>query len=112
MLSDILMNYRTVISFGEKNVDYLISRYDKLLEYPNKVGIKNAHWSGLFFGYSQFIRFGYLAFVFYIASKFIFDYNENPKNTYIGIYILFISAMGTGIAMSEAPSLSKAKESA
>ena len=112
LLSDILMNYRTVISFGEKNVEYLMSRYDQLLTEPNRIGIRNAHWSGLFFGYSQFIRFGYLAFVFYIASMFIIDYHEDPKNTYIGVYILFVSAMGTGLAMSEAPSVSKAKESA
>lgn len=24
LLSDILMNYRTVLSFGEKNIDYLL----------------------------------------------------------------------------------------
>jgi hypothetical protein len=46
------MNYRTVISFGEKNVDYLMSKYDQLLEYPNLVGIKNAHLGGFLFGYS------------------------------------------------------------
>ena len=75
LLSDILMNYRTVISFGEKNIEYLMSRYTALLIEPNKAGVRNAHWNGLLFGYSQFIRFGYLAFVFYIGSKFIFDYN-------------------------------------
>lgn len=34
LLSDIIMNYRTVVSFGEKNVDYLMSRYEMLLAEP------------------------------------------------------------------------------
>ena len=32
LLSDILMNYRTVIGFGEKNVNYLLKNFDVLLE--------------------------------------------------------------------------------
>jgi len=30
-----LINYRTVISFGEKNVEYVMTRFDNLLEEPN-----------------------------------------------------------------------------
>jgi hypothetical protein len=65
------MNYRTIISFGEKNVDFLMGKYDRLLDVPNLVGVKNSHLSGFFFGYSQFVRFGFIAFVFYIGSLFI-----------------------------------------
>lgn len=32
LLSDILMNYRTVISFGDKNVDFILTKFDSLLE--------------------------------------------------------------------------------
>ena len=28
LLSDIIMNYRTIISFGEKNVDFLMGYYN------------------------------------------------------------------------------------
>ena len=35
LLSDIIMNYRTVIGFGEKNVEYLLTKFDKLLEAPS-----------------------------------------------------------------------------
>jgi ATP-binding cassette subfamily B (MDR/TAP) protein 1 len=31
LLSDVIMNYRTIISFGEKNTDFLVGKYDKLL---------------------------------------------------------------------------------
>jgi ABC-type multidrug transport system fused ATPase/permease subunit len=52
LLSDILINYRTVIGFGEKNMDYLLERFDALLEEPNLRGIKQGHYAGFFFGYS------------------------------------------------------------
>jgi ATP-binding cassette, subfamily B (MDR/TAP), member 1 len=71
LLSDIIMNYRTVVGFGEKNVDYLLGKFDELLEVPNQQGIKNAHLSGFFFGYSQCIRFIFVGVVFYIASILI-----------------------------------------
>lgn len=52
LLSEVLMNYRTVISFGEKNISHLMSKYDSLLAYPNKLAVSNAHKSGILFGYS------------------------------------------------------------
>lgn len=33
-LNDVVLNYRTVISLGHKNVEYILSRYDNLLEGP------------------------------------------------------------------------------
>lgn len=68
LLSDIIMNYRTVISFGQKNVDFILGRYSELLIVPQEAGIKRSHISGLFFGYSQSIRFIFIAIVFYVAS--------------------------------------------
>ena len=35
LLSDIIMNYRTVISLGDKNVNYILDKYNKLLSIPN-----------------------------------------------------------------------------
>jgi len=52
LLSDIILNYRTVIAFGPKNVDAILNRYAQLLVVPREAGIKKAHISGLFFGYS------------------------------------------------------------
>jgi len=66
------MNYRTIIGFGEKNITYVMQNFDSLLEEPNKAGVKNAHLAGFFFGYSQFVRYGFISFVFYIASYFIY----------------------------------------
>ena len=106
------MNYRTVISFGEKNIDYLLNRFDVLLEEPALKGIKEGHWGGFFFGYSQCIRFLFVGIIFYIAAIFVKEYNDKPDDTYIGLYTLFLAALGTGISLSSAPSIGKAKAAA
>lgn len=77
LLNDIIINYRTVISFGEKNVQFILSRYATLLLGTHQANIRRAHISGLFFGYSQSIRFIYVAFIFYIAALFSSRYNLN-----------------------------------
>lgn len=91
------MNYRTIISFGEKNIDFLMNKYNSLLEEPLWVGVRNAHLSGVLFGYSQFIRFAFTAFIFYIASIFIKKYADGQESSFIAIYILFMSALGSGM---------------
>ncbi|CDW89499.1 abc transporter [Stylonychia lemnae] len=110
LLSDIIINYRTVLSFGEKNIEFLIQKYDDLLEEPKRIGIKSAHISGFFYGYTTCIRFLFIAFVFYMSSIFIFEYNDKPEDTYIGVYTLFVAALGTGTLLSQMPSVNKAKK--
>ena len=112
LLSDIIMNYRTVIGFGSKNVDYLLGNFDALLDAPNRMGIKNAHLSGFYFGYSQCVRFVFIGIVFLIAAEFIYHFDEDSQNTYIGVYTLFVAALGSGLSMSSAPSVSKAQSAA
>ena len=46
------MNYRTVISFGDKNVQFILKKYAELLEVTHKSNVKTSHVAGLFFGYS------------------------------------------------------------
>lgn len=112
LLSDIIINYRTVIGFGEKNIDYLLTKFDSLLAVPQQDGIKVAHQSGFWFGYSNFVRFGFIGIVFYISAVFIVDYNMPSDDVYIGVYVLFVAALGTGIALSSAPSVGKAQAAA
>ena len=77
LLADIIVNYRTVIGFGEKNVEYLLQKYDNLLEKPNTDGVKTAHIEGFLFGYSNGIRNIFIGVVFYIASQLIYNSGEN-----------------------------------
>lgn len=112
LLSDIILNYRTVIAFGPKNVDMILERYSALLVIPREAGIKKAHISGLFFGYSQGIRFIFIGFVFYIAAVFTKRYDLDSQQVYTGCYVVFVGSIGTGVSLSQLPSITKARESA
>lgn len=112
LLSDIIMNYRTVIGFGSKNVDYLLQKYDKLLEEPKRLTIKASHLAGFYFGYGQCVRFVFVGLCFYFAAEVIAKYHDDQVNTYIGINTLFVAALGSGISIASAPSVPKAKEAA
>jgi len=106
------LNYRTVIAFGSKNVDSILDRYAELLIVPREAGIKKAHISGLFFGYSQGIRFVFIAIVFYLASLFTKNYSLDSQEVFTGCYVVFVGAIGTGVSLSQMPSISKARASA
>ena len=69
------MNYRTVISFGPKNIAFLMEKYASLLVVPNKQGLKMAHYAGIGFGYSFFVRFLFMGVVFYISILMIRRYD-------------------------------------
>ena len=51
LLADIIMNHKTVISFGEKNINFLVERYSNFLLMPYKNAVKSAHITGLLFGF-------------------------------------------------------------
>lgn len=52
LLSEIIMNYRTIIGFGAKNIDAIMDEYRSHIYLPNRGAVKKAHISGFFFGYS------------------------------------------------------------
>jgi ATP-binding cassette subfamily B (MDR/TAP) protein 1 len=112
LLSDIIINYRTIISFGDKNINHLMEKFQELLLAPNRDNIVSAHLTGFFFGYSSFARYCYVAFVFYIAAVFIFRQGDDPMKTFVGVYVVFISALGCGTQLSHAPSMGKARDAA
>ena len=86
LLSDMIMNYRTVISFGEKNIEFLIRKYELFLKEPYIRGRRMAHINGVLFGFSQFMRFGFIGFIFYIGAKFILDYpDDNAESVFAAI---------------------------
>ena len=77
LLNDLIMNYRTVIAFGDKNVQFMLRKYAELLVIPHQTNIKSSHVSGLFFAYSQSIRFIYIGFVFFVASLLVTNLGLN-----------------------------------
>ena len=52
LLSDIILNYKTVISFGDENVNSLIDEFELLLIKPVQSRIRSSHIAGILFGYS------------------------------------------------------------
>lgn len=109
LLSDIILNYRTVIGFGQKNVDMILDRYSELLIIPKQAGIKKAHISGLFFGYSQAIRFVFIGVVFYLAAIFVQSKGASSQQVFTGCYVVFVGSIGAGVSISQIPSMAKAK---
>lgn len=83
-----------------------------MLVIPHNAGLKRAHISGLFFGYSQSIRFAFVAFIFYIAALFVDKYDEDSEKMFTGCYVVFVGSIGAGVAISMIPSVSKAKSAA
>jgi ATP-binding cassette subfamily B (MDR/TAP) protein 1 len=71
-----------------------------------------AHVAGVAFGYAFFIRFVYLGVSFYIASHIIVHQNLPPKDNFIAVFVLLMSALGAGINASNVPSVAKAKDAA
>jgi hypothetical protein len=54
----------------------------------------------------------FLGVVFWVGSVVIRKFGYNPADVFIAINIIFSAAMGTGVALSNIPSISKAKQSA
>lgn len=101
-----------MIGFGQKNVEAVILKFQQYLDEPSSKRVRNAHINGFFFGYSNSARMLFLGIVFYIGSFIIRSGNGDSQNIYLSIWILFSTSMGAGIAMSNVPSVQKAKHSA
>jgi ATP-binding cassette, subfamily B (MDR/TAP), member 1 len=78
LLSDVILNYRTIISFGQDNVNTIMDKYESLLEGPANLRVRYAHIAGVAFGYSLCVRLVYIGIVFFVGSKFIVTYDLDP----------------------------------
>ncbi|CDW72274.1 abc transporter [Stylonychia lemnae] len=112
LISEILINYKTVISFGEKNIGFIINKYQDFLMQPKRSAIKISHYSGIMYGYSQSIRFLFIALMFAIAAEYIVHYYNTPEESFVAIYTMLMSALESGMLISQIPSLNKAKKAA
>lgn len=67
-----------------------------------------AYIGGIFFGYGYFIRYALMGGLFYIGTLLIMHKGLDPEGTYMAIFILYMSTVGAGIHLSNAPSVSRA----
>lgn len=103
-----VINYKTVTSFGEENVELIFSKFSDLMSGPLETNVKNAHISGFAHGYSQCARMIFMGIIFWIGSIMIIKYDYPPKDVYICINVLMHAAMGVGMSLSNIPSLKRA----
>jgi len=50
LLSDVIINYRTVISFGQKNIDELCSKFEEFSKGPMEEVISKSNRAGMYYG--------------------------------------------------------------
>lgn len=112
LLSDVVINYKTVISFGSRNIEPVFDKFEALMKEPLLKRIKFAHMSGVFFGYSQSVRMLYMGLIFYLGTYVIKNYDFAVENVYFTMFILMNATMGAGVQMANVPSINRAKDSA
>ena len=70
LLSDVILNYRTVMSFGQANVDLINAKFKQLLEAPQARRVRNFGLAGLANGWSSCARVAYIGAA-YMAGNYI-----------------------------------------
>ena len=86
-----IINYRTVISLGQKNVDEMIEKFEHLLVGPMEDVIKKANLAGVYYGLGQSGRTLYISVAF-SACIFILVYHfgiDNQKVFFTCFYFYF-----------------------
>lgn len=113
LLSDVIINYRTVISFGQKNVDSICERFEQLLEGPMQDVIKKSNRAGLYYGLGQSGRTIYISLVFIINIELLIaKWGLDGIDVFTSTYLLFFTYMSLGSQAANVPSITKAKQAA
>jgi hypothetical protein len=99
LLSDIMQNYKIIMSFGSSNIDWVVDRYHGLLETPRRESTHKAMIVSAALGYSMFIRFVYAALVFYIGGVLAQSHGLDMKEILRAICVLISTALGTASAI-------------
>ena len=113
LLSDLIINYKTVISFGQKNVDKINKKFEDLLTGPLDDVIKKSNLAGIYYALGQSGRTLFVSLVFIIGQEVLVGrWNINQKDVFTGSYLLFFTYMSIGAQAANVPSIQKAKASA
>jgi len=109
LLSELIINYKTVISLGQPNIEFIVKKFEGYLEGPQLRRIKNQHAAGVLFGYSQASRMMFIGFIFWLGQHLINNYDLPKEGVFMAIWILFTASYGVGSAFSNVPNIQKAK---
>ena len=110
LLQDVIINYRTVISFGQGSVDELTKNFDKLLTGPIEERKAKHKKTGFYFGIVLSSRSIYFAVVFAIALELIVNVLKQDRElVFFATYIIAFSVSGFGYQLANIPSIAEAK---
>ena len=71
LLSDLIINYRTVISFGQKNVDRINQSFEELLVDPMKNVIQKSNKMGLYYALGTTGKLLFISIVFLLGAELL-----------------------------------------
>ena len=113
LLSDVVINYRTVISLGQKNVDMIQKKFEHLLVGPTEDLVKQSNKAGLYYGLGVAGRTLYISIVFLLAMEIlVYKMGIDSSDVFTATYLLFFAYMSIGGQAANVPSIKKAKTSA
>ena len=106
LLSDIVINYRTVISLGQKNVDSLNEKFESLLQGPMDQLLSQTNKAGLYYGLGTSGRTIYVSLVFLIAIEvLVAKWGIDSTDVFTASYLLFFVMMSLGSQAAQVPSI-------
>ena len=73
LLSDVILNYKTVITLGQKNIDLITKKFETLLDSPSSLKQKNSVKAGILNGIGESGRLVFFAIAFWIGLRFCVD---------------------------------------
>lgn len=92
LAGDAIMNYRTVLSFGEE--EKIVQLYQSLLMTGVSTSVGNLHKTGFALGFSQFMQNVVFAFLFWAGMKILINSNGDidPQDLFIAIFAMMFGA--------------------
>lgn len=79
------MNYKTVFSFGEDNIEAIIDKFSFLMQAPLNKRISDSKIAAVFFGYSLSSRLLFIALVYYLGTVLIINFDLDHKSVYLSV---------------------------
>ena len=112
LVSDAVINHQTVASFG--NEQLLVDKFKSLLKGPLEKGIAKAHYTGITYGFSQFIQFATYTILFWSAGAFMRadPFGLTGKDVFTSIFVIMFGAFAAGQAQQFGPSAGKGLKAA
>ena len=113
-MTEAMMNIRTVTSFGYGSENIFGKEYDRFLEKPLELSLKNSLVGGLLFGFAQSLLYFIIGLIFYLASVFLADPNNEieVQNSFTAIFAVFFAGMTAGNNSQFLPDIRNCKVSA